>query len=178
MRRWILSYLLLLVAKCQAFSPATPRGAVPTTSLDAQPTDDKVSRRVALATAAAALAATPPALAASASLEHTVTALERANMPANARGAPEKHLPAVRVTADGVITVVVPHVMDAEQPHFIQYVWLKDLTSNAVVAVQAFQATDASPPTLTTASVRRGSTVKPMLYCNLHGLWEGEPLTV
>jgi desulfoferrodoxin (superoxide reductase-like protein) len=67
--------------------------------------------------------------------------------------------------------------MDPEKPHFIEYVWLTDVSTKKVVAVKSFTATDASPPTLT-AKVPSGSTVKPFLYCNLNGLWEGETLAV
>lgn len=94
--------------------------------------------------------------------------------------------------------MTVPHVMDAEKPHFIEYMWLKDANSDkgvsrpllnrfartllsvhflAVLAVQAFKATDPSPPTLQ-ANIKRGSKVVPLLFCNLHGLWEGEAITV
>jgi desulfoferrodoxin (superoxide reductase-like protein) len=71
----------------------------------------------------------------------------------------------------------VPHVMDAEKPHFIEYMWFKDAKTSSVIASKALKATDASPPTLT-ASIDKGKVVVPMLYCNLHGLWEGEPYTV
>jgi desulfoferrodoxin (superoxide reductase-like protein) len=130
---------------------------------------------VALVTAAALAAGASPAYAAS--LEKTVTSIEKENVSeVNTKGAPEKHLPQVTL-AGTTVEVVVPHVMDPEKPHFIEYVWLKDIMSGKVVAVQSFAATDASPPTLT-ASVASGTTVKPLLYCNLHGLWEGESLTV
>lgn len=136
----------------------------------------EVSRRVALVTAAAIAAGVSPAYAAT--LEKQVAGLEKSNLAeVNTKGAPEKHLP--KVSVDGTtVQVVVPHVMDPEKPHYIEFVWLKDMKSNKVVAVQSFAATDASPPTLTATGVKSGSTVKPLLYCNLHGLWEGEVLTV
>eukprot|EP00913_Durusdinium_trenchii_P035449 g33175.t1 len=46
-----------------------------------------------------------------------------------------------------------------------------------VLSVKSFAPTDASPPTLT-ASLPKGTVAKPMLFCNLHGLWEGEKFTV
>jgi len=137
--------------------------------------DGEVSRRVALVTAAALAAGAPPAHAAS--LAQKVSELENENIKeVNTKGAPEKHLPQVGVSKNKV-EVLVPHVMDPEKPHYIEYIWLKDMKTDRVVAVKAFEATDPSPPTLT-ASVKKGSTVKPLLFCNLHGLWEGEELTV
>lgn len=145
----------------------------------------EISRRVALVTAAALAAGVSPVQAAS--LERQVVSLETANLATvNTAGAPEKHLPTVTVSSsskndnnnENTVQVVVPHVMDAEKPHYIQYIWLKDIKSNKVVAVQAFQATDASPPTLTATAIPKGSVVKALLYCNLHGLWEGENIAV
>ena len=134
-----------------------------------------VSRRVAMVIAAALAAGVTPVMAAT--LEKQVAALETKNLAeVNSKGAPEKHLPQVSMLGQEV-QVVVPHVMDPEKPHFIEFVWLKDVKSSKVVAVKAFQATDPSPPTLM-ATVAAGSTIKPLLYCNLHGLWEGEPLSV
>ena len=178
--------LILLVSSTAAFhslallrrdSPSRSSKTDLATHLDAAtdaPTAE-VSRRVSLVIAAAIAAGTIATPADAATLAKKVSALETSNA-ANSNGAPEKHLPRVTVEAS-TVQVVVPHVMDPEKPHFIEYVWLKDIKSSEVVAVQAYQATDAAPPTLT-ASVTPGSTVKPLLYCNLHGLWEGETITV
>lgn len=99
----------------------------------------------------------------------------------NSNGAPEKHLPLVTLSRPKPkfkvqLEVRVPHVMDAQKPHFIEYIWLKDESTNEVLTVQSFAPTDAAPPTLV-ALVDEGRRVVPMLHCNLHGLWEGEPLT-
>jgi desulfoferrodoxin (superoxide reductase-like protein) len=172
-----LSILALVLAPGHGFTTVHTPGSRPFVALAAtkKGADPEVSRRVALVTAAALAAGASPAYAAS--LEKTVTSIEKENVSeVNTKGAPEKHLPQVTL-AGTTVEVVVPHVMDPEKPHFIEYVWLKDLKSGKVVAVQSFAATDASPPTLT-ASVESGTTVKPLLYCNLHGLWEGESLTV
>jgi len=106
--------------------------------------------------------------------------LERENMgKANTNGAPEKHIPQVKVDTEGNIEVSVPHVMDPEKPHYIMLMWLKDVGSRSkdVVVVKAFPATDPSPPTLKVRAPK-GANLKPLLYCNLHGLWEGEEFTV
>ena len=50
----------------------------------------------------------------------------------NSNGAPEKHIPKVSLSAFPgnpglrMVEVVVPHVMDAEKPHFIQAIWLRE----------------------------------------------------
>lgn len=180
----ILSYSLLVI-QASSFCPLAVQNPhqVSVLALGASSTttpslnvDAEVSRRVALVTAAALAAGASPAQAAS--LQSTVGALEKQNVDqVNANGAPEKHLPQVTVAENGKIQVVVPHVMDPEKPHYIEYVWLKDTKSNKVVAVKSFQPTDPSPPTLV-AKAKSGSTVKPMLFCNLHGLWEGESVSV
>lgn len=167
-----------------ALHGTTPQSPITTTTANGGPLHanpvDEVSRRVALVTAAALAAGATPAQAAS--LQTTVASLERANSDTvNTMGAPEKHLPQVSVSDGGgstTIQVVVPHVMDAEKPHYIEYVWLQDVQTARVMAVKAFVPTDAAPPTLTTTSVKRGTTVRPFLYCNLHGLWQGEPISV
>lgn len=143
---------------------------------DSTSSNVEVSRRVALVTAAALAAGASPAQAAT--LQRTVETLEKQNIDeVNTKGAPEKHLP--KVSADGnEISVVVPHVMDPEKPHFIEYIWLKDVESNNVVAVKAFKATDPGPPTLVYKSTVAAATLKPMLFCNLHGLWEGDTFSV
>lgn len=166
---------------CVAFSVKGGDSHPPLHGVDATddsiflPTDrhPEVSRRVALISAAALVAGASPAY--SKSLEQQATALERNNI-ANSNGAPEKHLPTVTVEGSSV-EIVVPHVMDAEKPHYIQYVWLKDMKADTIVAIKEFQATDGSPPTLAT-TVPKSSTYKALLYCNLHGLWEGESFAV
>ena len=161
-------------------APQNHRRVVDSPTTLSATSQQEISRRVALVTAAALAAGATPAHAAS--LERQVAKLEKDNMTTvNTKGAPEKHLPQVSVVVDGdkkTVTVVVPHVMDAEKPHFIEYVWLKDVKSNKILAAKAFQATDPSPPTLE-ATVKSGSTsVQAMLFCNLHGLWEGDSVAV
>uniref|UniRef100_A0A7S4QQ66 Desulfoferrodoxin ferrous iron-binding domain-containing protein n=1 Tax=Alexandrium monilatum TaxID=311494 RepID=A0A7S4QQ66_9DINO len=134
----------------------------------------ELSRKQALMTAAALAAGATRAQAED--LSAKVAALMKVDATPNDNGAPEKHLPKVTVSGSSV-EVVVPHVMDAAKPHFIEYVWLKDAKSGEVFSAKAFQATDPSPPTLS-ASLPKGSSVVPMLFCNLHGLWEGEAFTV
>lgn len=163
---------------CLALSVATafqssPVAFRPTTALAAE---SEVSRRVALVTAAAVAAGSITSPAQAATLARTVAAIEKKNIAeVNTKGAPEKHIP--QVTVEGsTVEVVIPHVMDPIKPHFIEYVWLQDTKSGKVVAVNAFSATDASPPKLT-ATVS-GATLKPLAYCNLHGLWQGDEISV
>ena len=123
-------------------------------------------------------------------MEKTVDKLEREAKTRNSDGAPEKHLPtvSVEILKSGVtgkvvkdfakLTVSVPHVMDAQKPHFIEYMWLRDKETGTIVAVKSFEATDPSPPTLISKAPVMGKTVVPFIYCNLHGLWEGEAVNV
>lgn len=48
-------------------------------------------------------------------------------------------------------------MMDPEKPHCIQFVWLNDMKTSKFVAIASFEATDTSPPSLTTL-VEAGST--------------------
>lgn len=180
------SVLLVLITFCKGFivpavvvshsakGTTTLRLAVARADEDAWATT--VSRRVALVTAAALAAGASPVQAAS--LERQVLKLEKDNLSTvNTVGAPEKHLP--QVSVDGTTAqVVVPHVMDPDKPHFIQYIWLQNVQTSKVVAVQAFVATDTAPPTLTATDLATGSTLQPFLWCNLHGLWQGETFTL
>ncbi|KAL1529402.1 hypothetical protein AB1Y20_000351 [Prymnesium parvum] len=137
-----------------------------------------LTRRAALAAAAALASGASPAHASLVAAK--VTQLDKAAETRNSVGAPEKHLPSLLAEGGGKeakLTMTVPHVMDPEKPHFIEYMWLKDVGTDAVLAVKALKASDPSPPTLV-ASVAKGKTVVPMLYCNLHGLWEGKPFAV
>jgi desulfoferrodoxin-like iron-binding protein len=146
----------------------------------ASPFSQEITRRVALVMTAAAVTAGSSSVPAAqaASLAAIVSGLETEfGAEVNTKGAPEKHIPNVETSGTGSVKVVVPHVMDPEKPHYIEYIWLKDEATNKVVAAKRFKATDASPPTLT-ASIKKGSTVKPLLFCNLHGLWQGDSVSV
>jgi desulfoferrodoxin (superoxide reductase-like protein) len=143
------------------------------------------SRRRALQTvvvqgsllAAALASGAPPSFAES--VAATVSELEKLNLDTvNTIGAPEKHLPQVSVSDDGTVTVVVPHVMDPEKPHWIQAVWLKDEGTGNVAAAEMFLATSASPPSISYAGASTGTKLTPLLFCNLHGLWRGDTITV
>lgn len=146
-----------------------------------------VSRRVAMiVTATAALTTTTPTTAAAASatanLKRIVTKLERDYRDqVNTKGASEKHIPQVSIDQDS-LTVSIPHVMDPEKPHYIEYIWLmmmqEEDATQRVVAVQAFQATDPSPPTLIVQNIPSPGQYIPMAYCNLHGLWRGEAISI
>jgi desulfoferrodoxin (superoxide reductase-like protein) len=160
----------------QAFTRSRVSALDAATDIPAERTSSvEVSRRAALVVAAALVSGVSPAYAAS--LSQAVSKLENENLAeVNSKGAPEKHLPKVSVS-DGNVQIVVPHVMDPEKPHYIEYVWLKDEKSGKVLAAKAFKAIDSSPPTLS-ASVKSGTTARALLYCNLHGLWEGEAFSV
>lgn len=101
---------------------------------------------------------------------------------ANSNGAPEKHIP--KVTLGSIldqptltkVEVLVPHVMDAEKPHFIQAIWLHETKTGDVAVAKVLPASEPSPPKLV-CGVPKGAQVTPYLYCNLHGLWKGEPFT-
>lgn len=190
------SFLLLLVATStclvtgfQAQSLTLTRKNLSlskTALLQSESSNNEVTRRKALiaSTAAAATLATTP-LVCHAAIKEKVTKQSVLYLEAeykdsvNSNGAPEKHLPIVAINSlDNSVQVQVPHVMDPEKPHFIEYIWLKDVTKNEVLGVKAFQPTDPSPPSITCENVKEGTVVKPLLFCNLHGLWQGEEVTV
>lgn len=161
-------------------------------SIDAND-DGALSRRQMIAAGSSSLAAAlvsagaPPALAEDISAQCAKLG-NKYKSTVNTNGAPEKHIPQVTLskTKDGmdVVKVVVPHVMDAEKPHWIQAIWLKEEDRNRwteggndVAVAKVFPPTDASPPTLT-CGIPKGKTLTPYLYCNLHGLWKGESFSV
>jgi desulfoferrodoxin (superoxide reductase-like protein) len=130
--------------------------------------------------AAALAAGAPPALASD--IAKQVARLEKEfGDSVNTNGAPEKHIPQVTLSKSSrqgasKVQVLVPHVMDAEKPHWIQAIWLKEEKTGEVAVVKVFPATEASPPTLE-CEAPKGAKLTPMLYCNLHGLWKGDTFT-
>ena len=119
------------------------------------------------------------------SLYRQVEAIENANYlgdffhkiyEPNTQGDPAKHFPKVSIDSDsGFVTVFTNHVMTPE--HYIQFIWLKDVKTNEVVVVKNLPSTDPTPPSLK-AQCPRGVTLRPYLFCNLHGLWKGDEFTV
>jgi desulfoferrodoxin (superoxide reductase-like protein) len=90
-----------------------------------------------------------PALAADVAMQ--MKALEKEFKDSvNSNGAPEKHIPKVSIgPVPGkpelrTVEVVVPHVMDADKPHFIQAIWLKEeKTGDVAVAKVTDKRCDA-----------------------------------
>ena len=95
------------------------------------------------------------------------------NYIANSNGAPEKHLPNVTVNGND-IEININHVM--KEDHYIQFIWLREMESDEVVLVKACTPNEEKP--FLKARVPSGVTLTPCLFCNLHGLWKGEPFTV
>ena len=95
------------------------------------------------------------------------------NYIANSNGAPEKHLPNVTVKGND-IEININHVM--KEDHYIQFIWLREMESDEVVLVKACTPNEEKP--FLKATVPSGVTLTPCLFCNLHGLWKGEPFTV
>jgi desulfoferrodoxin-like iron-binding protein len=174
----------LLTSRSSCAAAKTVLFATPSSIDDPVDRRKEVSRRVALVMAAATVAAGGKLDDAVAiPLSGKVEALEYENIEyVNLKGAPEKHLPIITLLGSSnskiKVKVVVPHVMDSVQPHFIEYVWLKDEENNKVIKAKHLLATDPSPPTLTVAGVVKGTKVRALLFCNLHGLWQGDAFTV
>ena len=204
MRNLIVFGLLINVTLLvSGFSPA---GNSPRSQTALFQHGNEMDRRVAMATAAAlasggALALQEPANAIGFSELSCYDMQLKNTETVNTNGDPTKHIPTISLEPDPktkgygqILTMSVPHVMDPEKPHFIEYMWLYDLSKGKtgagnIVAVKKFQATDASPPKLVTtvasgrspnkyASITKGMILKPYIYCNLHGLWEGETVTL
>ncbi len=93
--------------------------------------------------------------------------------PANTRGVPGKHSPSVAVNGNDVV-ITANHVMTEE--HYIQFMWLKDTKTNEVVLAKELTPSEDQP--ILKAKVPSGVELTPYLFCNLHGLWKGEPFTV
>jgi desulfoferrodoxin (superoxide reductase-like protein) len=184
MRCFIL--LSTFVALTSAFTPNHVSLNRPSSSLAMADEGEVFSRRQVVDTAvkgsflAAALAAGAPA-ALAADISAQVKQIEKDMIDTvNTNGAPEKHLPKVTVSGKGdvrTVEIMVPHVMDSEKPHWIGAIWLKEEESGEVAVAKVLPATEPSPPTLK-CGAPKGAVLRPMLLCNLHGLWQGEPFTV
>jgi superoxide reductase len=93
--------------------------------------------------------------------------------PANVDGAPETHIPTVSINGND-IEISANHVMTEE--NYIQFMWLKDTKTNEVVLAKELTPQEDKP--MLKAKVPSGVQLTPYLFCNLHGLWKGEPFTV
>jgi superoxide reductase len=93
--------------------------------------------------------------------------------PPNSNGVPEKHIPQVSIQGNDV-EISANHVMTDE--HYIQFIWLKDVKTNEVVLAKELTPQEEKP--VLRARVPSGVELRPYLFCNLHGLWKGEPFTV
>mmetsp|Transcript_40985 Transcript_40985/g.130238 ORF Transcript_40985/g.130238 Transcript_40985/m.130238 type:complete len:199 (-) Transcript_40985:89-685(-) len=160
--------------------PSTVRGCV-TLQAEAQSPEFPRKRALlatALLTAGASTAEASPRVRFRSleSLAEELKAQEAKDTVFNDQGAPEKHLPKIQVTGE-TVEMSVAHVMDPVKPHYIEYMWLKDAKSGEVLSAKQFVDSDASPPTFS-STVAKGTTVEPVLYCNLHGLWKGEVFSV
>jgi len=139
----------------------------------------EISRRVALVSAAIlSLGVASYPAEATIDLERAARQLELANMfKKNSDGAPEKHIPQVSIADSGILTITVNHVMDPVKPHYILMIWLHDVKRNEIAVVKGFPPAGPSPPSLK-VQVPTGVELRPMTYCNIHGLWEGDAFTV
>eukprot|EP00965_Chrysotila_dentata_P153118 5059987-Pleurochrysis_carterae.AAC.1 len=179
---WRLSFILAAWLSHADALRVTPIRAC----LDGITKPEGISRRAVLASSA--VLAAGGSVSAAEMVAAAVERIDKENADAslrNAKGAPEKHLPIIKIfgtkiTTSGLSSQVemeVPHVMDADKPHFIEYMWMKEISSSKIFAAKRLRAGDNAPPTLV-ASLPKGAKVLPLLYCNLHGLWEGKPFTV
>lgn len=170
-------FKLLLVAIFALGAKSLGIAARPTATRASCPVMAEMTRRGALIAAAVLASGGSPAYAAE--LSDTVARLDAKASERNCHGAPEKHIPLLsmeRTTRFNVlsnIVLTVPHEMQGHKPHFIEYLWLKDANTGDVLAVKEFTPSVISPPSMS-ASIAKGRRILPMLYCNVHGLWEGE----
>ena len=109
----------------------------------------------------------------------------------NVEGLKEEHLPKITIGSGGAtsskVTMLVPHVMNpGAEPHFIELLWIKEKGSygekSKVAAAKAYSRQNlgnlpAGQKALLEARLPAGKTWVPMVKCNLHGVWEGEPFS-
>lgn len=149
----------------------------------------QLSRRAVVGGGAAATLAVRPAFAAKPkeTLADRVTRLDKETPAAdrNAQGAAADHLPQLtvygtqtKVTSGGLAAqaeMIVQHVQDPDD--FVEFMWLKDATTQKVYAAKKVRVSDPSPPLLV-AAVPLGATVVPVAYFSSTGMWVGEPQLV
>jgi len=92
--------------------------------------------------------------------------------PGSWAGKEDGHTP-VAAWAGAVVTVSVPHTQSPA--HHIGAIWLREVATGAVVALQRL-ATDAAPaPQRAVFTLPPGvGAVVPYAWCNLHGVWLGD----
>jgi len=94
----------------------------------------------------------------------------------NINGESKEHLPQVKIDSNQNIEVSVKHKSSVENG-YIKFIWLKDVKTNEVVLVRGFTPTDPDPPILK-ARVPKGVELRAYSFCNVHGLWKGDPFIV
>jgi superoxide reductase len=90
-------------------------------------------------------------------------------------GKEDSHVPnvAYEKTESGLrVTVSVSHEMNAEKPHYIMWIQLKDGEGN-LLAEKQFQATDEKAEAVFELTTVPGKLVA-FEKCSLHGLWKEE----
>lgn len=140
------------------------------------------------AAAASAVFVAAPAFAAN-DLESQAAQLDL-EFDHNVEGPREMHMPQVTAAGGGAssqkVTMTVPHVMDAAEPHFIEMLWIKEKGSYGekakIFAVKAYSRQNlgnlpAGQRAVLEARLPAGKSYVPMVKCNLHGVWEGEPFS-
>eukprot|EP00584_Thalassiosira_punctigera_P007200 CAMPEP_0172536930 /NCGR_PEP_ID=MMETSP1067-20121228/8637_1 /TAXON_ID=265564 ORGANISM="Thalassiosira punctigera, Strain Tpunct2005C2" /NCGR_SAMPLE_ID=MMETSP1067 /ASSEMBLY_ACC=CAM_ASM_000444 /LENGTH=382 /DNA_ID=CAMNT_0013322117 /DNA_START=39 /DNA_END=1187 /DNA_ORIENTATION=- len=107
------------------------------------------------------------------------------------RGETAKHVPFLTLSEDGMTAAVVVgdgdkdggtwHPMlpsnETDEVHFITHILAKD-QDDKVVALKAMDPTIMPPATMTFWVPASATSLTPFEWCNLHGLWRGETVTV
>ena len=191
---------LLLLGSASAFTPSFTTTTAPRTStqLQLQSTsnnnENELNRRDALSSFAAiftagiittttmTMAPEPASAQQGLPLFAKVEKLETANYIGqvgqpiyrpNVSGEPERHMPQVKVDGNDV-EISANHIQSED--NYVQFIWLKDADTNEVVLAKELTPADEKP--VLKARVPSGVTLRPYLFCKMHGLWKGEPFKV
>jgi len=170
-------FRFLVIATLAACAETLQFAARPTVSRTSCIAMTGMSRRGALIAAAVLASGGSPAYASD--LATTVEMIDTKAVDRNANGPAHHHTPSLTVNPKRIsvlsrVEYTVPcHEMNGHKPHFIQYMWLKDAVTHDVLAVKEFSPSDNTRPSMA-ASISKGRRVVPLLYCNVHGLWEGD----
>ena len=96
--------------------------------------------------------------------------------PGKWAGKEGSHTPVISANADGSVTISTPHGM--ENDHWIEYVYAKDASSGAVIAIANFTGAGTAASLTFTPAAGTATEIQPFSFCNKHNTWQGVSLVL
>mmetsp|Transcript_16 Transcript_16/g.62 ORF Transcript_16/g.62 Transcript_16/m.62 type:complete len:843 (+) Transcript_16:364-2892(+) len=95
----------------------------------------------------------------------------------------ERHIPQMWQASDKTVAIRVPHEMVwkpdilVEYVHIIEYVYVRDQVDGSILYAAVCELGDTVVDITADLLGDLGGVIVPYAYCNVHGLWQGAPLS-